>query len=52
MSPTFIFTDLSHRRTCRSAYGGSYFGRVSSLMFQFLGVSRFLVGIIFIIREV
>ncbi|MDM8209338.1 hypothetical protein QUW17_15990, partial [Bacteroides gallinaceum] len=22
LSPTFVFTDLSHHRTCRSAYGG------------------------------
>ena len=26
LSPTFVFTDLSHHRTCGSAYGGSYFG--------------------------
>ena len=26
LSPTFMFTDLPHHRTCRSAYGGSYFG--------------------------
>ncbi len=26
LSPIFVFTDLSHHRTCVSAYGGSYFG--------------------------
>ena len=26
LSPIFVFTDLSHHRTCGSAYGGSYFG--------------------------
>ena len=25
----FAFTDLSHHRTCGSAYGGSYFGHHS-----------------------
>ncbi len=25
-SSIFVFTDLSHHRTCGSAYGGSYFG--------------------------